>query len=93
MAFGTALSAGGGIAGGKLRAIAVTSEKRLALFPDVPTAREQGLDYVHGSWFGILAPAAHAGSDRPAALRRHQGHHGAARRAETDPRMRATRCG
>ena len=57
MAFGTALSAGGGIAGGKLRAIAVTSEKRLALFPDVPTAREQGLDYVHGSWFGILAPA------------------------------------
>ena len=57
MAFGTALSAGGGIPGGKLRAIAVTSEKRLALFPDVPTAREQGLDYVHGSWFGILAPA------------------------------------
>jgi len=57
MAFGTALSAGGGIAGGQLRAIAVTSEKRLVLFPDVPTAREQGLDYVHGSWFGILAPA------------------------------------
>jgi tripartite-type tricarboxylate transporter receptor subunit TctC len=57
MAFGTPLSAGGGIAGGKLRAIAVTSEKRLVLFPDVPTAREQGLDYVHGSWFGILAPA------------------------------------
>jgi tripartite-type tricarboxylate transporter receptor subunit TctC len=57
MAFGTALSAGGGITGGKLRAIAVTAEKRLAMFPDVPTAREQGLDYVHGSWFGILAPA------------------------------------
>ena len=57
MAFGTALSAGGGIQSGKLRAIAVTSEKRLAMFPDVPTAREQGLDYVHGSWFGILAPA------------------------------------
>jgi tripartite-type tricarboxylate transporter receptor subunit TctC len=56
-AFGTALSAGGGIAGGQLRAIAVTSEKRLVLFPDVPTAREQGLDYVHGSWFGLLAPA------------------------------------
>lgn len=57
MAFGTALSAGGGIQAGKLRAIAVTSEKRLAMFPNVPTAREQGLDYVHGSWFGILAPA------------------------------------
>lgn len=57
MAFGTPLSAGGGIAAGQLRAIAVTSAKRLVLFPDVPTAREQGLDYVHGSWFGILAPA------------------------------------
>jgi len=57
MAFGTALSAGGGIQSGKLRAIAVTSNKRLSVFPDVPTAREQGLDYVHGSWFGILAPA------------------------------------
>jgi tripartite-type tricarboxylate transporter receptor subunit TctC len=57
MAFGTALSAGGGIQAGKLRAIAVTSDKRLPMFPDVPTAREQGLDYVTGSWFGILAPA------------------------------------
>jgi tripartite-type tricarboxylate transporter receptor subunit TctC len=57
MAFGTALSAGGGIQGGKLRAVAVTSKKRLELFPDVPTAREQGLDYDTGSWFGLLAPA------------------------------------
>src|SRR5262245_30798405 len=57
MAFGTPLSAGGGIVAGQLRAIAVTSERRLVLFPEVPTVREQGLDYVHGSWFGILAPA------------------------------------
>jgi tripartite-type tricarboxylate transporter receptor subunit TctC len=57
MAFGTALSAGAGIAAGKLRPIAVTSQKRLAMLPNVPTAREQGLDYTHGSWFGILAPA------------------------------------
>jgi tripartite-type tricarboxylate transporter receptor subunit TctC len=27
------------------------------MFPDVPTAREQGLDYDTGSWFGLLAPA------------------------------------
>jgi tripartite-type tricarboxylate transporter receptor subunit TctC len=40
-----------------LRAIAVTANKRLPMFPDVPTAREQGLDYEHGSWFGLLAPA------------------------------------
>ncbi len=85
MAFGTALSAGGGIAGGQLRAIAVTSEKRLALFPDVPTAREQGLDYVHGSLVRDSRAGPHAGSGHPAALRRHQGHHGAARGAEADP--------
>jgi tripartite-type tricarboxylate transporter receptor subunit TctC len=25
--------------------------------PDVPTFREQGIDYVTGTWFGLLAPA------------------------------------
>jgi tripartite-type tricarboxylate transporter receptor subunit TctC len=57
MTFGTALSAGGGIAAGKLRPIAVTSGKRLSQFAGVPTAQEQGLDFTAGSWFGILAPA------------------------------------
>jgi tripartite-type tricarboxylate transporter receptor subunit TctC len=57
MAFGTPLSVAGGIAGGKLRPIAVTSEKRVNIYPDIPTVREQGLDYVAGAWFGILAPA------------------------------------
>jgi len=57
MTFGTALSAGGGIAAGKLRPIAVTSGKRLPQFPSVPTAQEQRLDFSAGSWFGILAPA------------------------------------
>jgi tripartite-type tricarboxylate transporter receptor subunit TctC len=57
MTFGTALSAGGGIAAGKLRPIAVTSGKRLPQFAGVPTAQEQGLDFTAGSWFGILAPA------------------------------------
>jgi tripartite-type tricarboxylate transporter receptor subunit TctC len=57
MTFGTALSAGGGIAAGKLRPVAVTSGRRLSQFPGVPTAQEQGLDFTAGSWFGILAPA------------------------------------
>jgi tripartite-type tricarboxylate transporter receptor subunit TctC len=57
MAFGTPLSVAGGVDGGKLRPIAVTSEKRINIYPDVPTIREQGLDYVNGAWFGILAPA------------------------------------
>jgi tripartite-type tricarboxylate transporter receptor subunit TctC len=57
MAFGTPLSVAGGISGGKLRPIAITSDKRLSIYPDLPTVREQGLDYVAGAWFGILAPA------------------------------------
>jgi len=43
---------------GKLRALAVTSRKRMALFPDLPTIAESGLpDYETSSWYGILAPA------------------------------------
>jgi tripartite-type tricarboxylate transporter receptor subunit TctC len=57
MAFGTPLSVAGGVDGGKLRPIAVTSEKRINIYPDIPTIREQGLDYVNGAWFGLLAPA------------------------------------
>lgn len=42
----------------RVRAIAVTTDKRLALLPDVPTVAESGLpDYVVTTWFGVLAPA------------------------------------
>jgi putative tricarboxylic transport membrane protein len=37
---------------GKMRAIAVTSEKRLAGI-DVPTLKEQGIDVVIGNWRGV----------------------------------------
>jgi tripartite-type tricarboxylate transporter receptor subunit TctC len=44
---------------GKLRAIAVTSTKRLANLPDVPTIDEAGVKgYESLSWSGIMAPAA-----------------------------------
>lgn len=47
------------IKNGRLRAIAVTSLKRSAVFPDVPTVDESGLrGFEVSSWYGIFAPAA-----------------------------------
>lgn len=41
-----------------LRALAVTSDRRAAALPDVPTTREAGLPgYVARSWNGLAAPA------------------------------------
>ncbi len=49
------------IKGGKLVALAVTSSKRSAALPDVPTVEEAGGPALKGfeasSWFGLLAPA------------------------------------
>jgi tripartite-type tricarboxylate transporter receptor subunit TctC len=46
------------IKAGKLVAYAVTSPKRLAQLPDVPTMAEAGLaDYDSTGWFGVVAPA------------------------------------
>ena len=47
----------GQIRSGGLRAIAVgTAEGRLAAVPEVPSAREQGFDFVNNAWFGLMAP-------------------------------------
>ena len=46
------------IKGGKLRALAVLSEQRVGLLPQVPTMREAGVnDLVLSAWVGLLAPA------------------------------------
>ena len=47
---------------GKVRVIAVSSERRLEDFPDVPTYRERGWDLVRYQWRGIMA---RAGTPRP----------------------------
>jgi tripartite-type tricarboxylate transporter receptor subunit TctC len=41
---------------GKLRILAVASEQRDPIFPEVPTFREQGFDLVYGLWTGFFAP-------------------------------------
>lgn len=43
---------------GRVRALAVTSESRTPIAPDVPTVAEAGLPgYSAGTWYGLLAPA------------------------------------
>ncbi|MEJ8857652.1 tripartite tricarboxylate transporter substrate binding protein [Variovorax robiniae] len=45
------------INGGKIRALLVTSPKRIAALPDVPTSAEAGLKgFTATNWFGIAAP-------------------------------------
>ena len=46
------------IKAGKLRLIGVTTPRRLAQFPDVPTVSESGLSgFEFNSWFAMMAPA------------------------------------
>lgn len=42
---------------GKLKAIAVTGERRSPLLPDVPTVAETVPGFVVNGWYGVLAPA------------------------------------
>ena len=46
----------GPIKGGKARGLAVSTAQRSAAFPGVPTAVEQGVDYIVTNWFGFAFP-------------------------------------
>lgn len=55
--FATPIASAGHLQAGRLRAIAVSTTKRVNSMPDVPTAAESGLPgYDSGVWYGMLAP-------------------------------------
>ena len=41
---------------GNLKAIMVLENDRIADFPDVPTAKEAGIDFTWAAWKGVIAP-------------------------------------
>ncbi|MDB5808984.1 MAG: hypothetical protein JWN94_1106 [Betaproteobacteria bacterium] len=58
LVFSTAETAVPQVKSGKIRALGVTTAKRSALLPDLPTIAESGLPgYEANNWYGLLAPA------------------------------------
>ena len=49
-------SSAGHIKGGRIKAIAVASDKRAPGFPNIPTAAESGINYKVSTWYGLWAP-------------------------------------
>ncbi|AZO77887.1 MULTISPECIES: tripartite tricarboxylate transporter substrate binding protein [unclassified Bosea (in: a-proteobacteria)] len=47
----------GNIQGGKLKALAATTDTRQPQLPDLPTLKEQGVDVIYPGWASIVAPA------------------------------------
>lgn len=46
----------GAIRDKRLKVLAIASEQRSPLFPDVPTMRESGVDFVATPWLGLAGP-------------------------------------
>jgi tripartite-type tricarboxylate transporter receptor subunit TctC len=74
LTFDNLATASANIRAGKLRAIAMTTERRSSVMPDVPTiaesARDLGLgDFNIDTWFGLFGPA-HLGAETTQRLNR-----------------------
>ncbi|MBB4935493.1 tripartite-type tricarboxylate transporter receptor subunit TctC [Lipingzhangella halophila] len=41
---------------GELNSLAVMGEERLSFLPDTPTLREEGIDWISGTWRGVAVP-------------------------------------
>jgi len=44
------------VASGELKVLAISSEERSEMLPDVPTFVEQGIDFTETAWTGLYAP-------------------------------------
>ena len=59
LSFANPVAAGPHVKSGRLRALAVAGARRTALFPEVPTMNEAGVEGVEVPlWYGLLAPKA-----------------------------------
>jgi len=47
---------------GKIKLLAITTAKRSALLPGVPTLKESGIDVQADAWMGLIAPAGISGA-------------------------------
>lgn len=57
IAFGNFAETAGLVKSGRLRAVGVSSARRVAALPEVPTVAESGLPgYEFTTWYGVLAP-------------------------------------
>jgi tripartite-type tricarboxylate transporter receptor subunit TctC len=45
------------VASGKVKILAVSTVRRSALLPDIPTLKEAGIDVEADAWMGLIAPA------------------------------------
>ena len=58
---------------GTLKILGVSSAERLAAAPNVPTLREQGIDFVRFGWLGICAAAGTPAHDHRSPAQAHRG--------------------